>query len=203
MSRYILIITLGVIFVSCNKADKTVADIMQKEKEAIEALIAKEGFEIINSFPDNGVFGKNQFLLLDNGCYLNIIDSGNGNRAVHGETIVLMRCGLTFMSASDDDVPFSIVVDYSDEPVKFTYGDAYNATMNADKNNPAYTILSPGIESALKYISESAVLRMIIPSLYDANHDGLNSGGTGSAYQYMSLSPMYYEEIMIEFESDD
>ena len=190
----------GIIYVSCSKDVKTVGDYMKEEQEAIEALIAKEGFEILNSFPDNGQFGENQFVLLDNGCYLNIVDSGNGNRAVHGETIVLMRSGLTFMSARGD-VPFSRIVDYSKEPVKFIYGNIYNATVNTEENDPEYTILSKGVESALKFINENAVVRMIIPSLYKDNFGIINQ--TGSKYQNINLTPMYYEEIMFEFESDD
>jgi hypothetical protein len=174
---------------------------MQEEKEAIEALFSKESFEVLNSFPDDGHFGNNQFVLLDNGCYLNIVDSGNGNRAVYGETIVLMRCVLTYMSAIHD-VPFSTVVDYSKEPVKFIYGDAYKITVNTlDENKPEYTILSPGVESALKFISENAVVRMIIPSLYKDNDGNINR--MGSLYQNLNLSPIYYEEIMFAFESDD
>jgi hypothetical protein len=200
---FLLLSVLSLLLLSaCSNDVKTIGDYMREEKGAIETLITKEGFEILNSFPDNGLFDKNQFVLLDNGCYLNIVDSGNGNRAVQGETIVLIRCGLTFMSARGD-VPFSTVVDYSKEPVKFIYGDIDNAKVNTtDQNNhPEYTILSAGVESALKYISENAVVRMIIPSNYTDNYGYINH--IGSAYQDMNLSPMYYEEIMFEFEFDN
>jgi hypothetical protein len=180
------------IFVSCSKEVKTIGDYRQAEKKAIEALIAKEGFEVLNSFPANGLFGENQFVLLDNGCYLNIVDSGKGNRAIHDETVVLMRCGLTYMSAKDD-VPFSTVVDYSEETVKFVYGSPI-----VGQTNPGHTILSAGVESALKFVSENAVVRMIVPCF--ANDDE-SVNIIGSAYQNINFSPMYYEEIMFEFEN--
>ena len=104
------------------------------------------------------------------------------------------------MSAKGD-VPFSRVVDYSKEPVKFIYGNIYNATVNTEENNPAYIILSEGVESALKYVGENAVVRMIIPSLFKDNIGAIKQ--TGSQYQSINFTPMYYEEIRFEFESDD
>jgi len=81
----VLMIILGLIAGSCNKG-KTFSQYKKEEREAINNLIAKENFEIINQYPTSGVFGEKQFVLLDNGCYLNVVDSGNGNRAVAGVT---------------------------------------------------------------------------------------------------------------------
>ncbi|MDR0348304.1 MAG: DUF4827 domain-containing protein [Tannerella sp.] len=198
--KFVLCIALGILFASCNKEEKTVGYYVSKGEEAISTLIKKEGFEILHAFPENNLFAKNQFVLLDNGCYLNIVDSGNGNRAVAGETVISMRCGLTFMSAKDD-VPFSKAVDYSKQPVRFVYNDSYYSSVNtADENNPEHIVLSSGVESALKFVSENAVVRMIVPPLHMNGYGYANM--TGSIYQNISLSPIYYTEILFEFASD-
>ena len=81
---------------SCGK-DESFASKQRAERKAVEKFIKERGIEVLHRYPANGVFGKNQYYLIDDGLnegkvYLHVIDSGNGNRAVMGRTDVLMRC---------------------------------------------------------------------------------------------------------------
>lgn len=198
----VLTFVLGILFASCipeTHEKITIGDKLKEEKEAIDALIAKEGFEILNKYPDNGVFGEKQFVLLDNGCYLNVVDSGSGNRAVLDQTVVLMRCSTIGISKGDNST-FSMFSD-SEKPMKFTYGKINEVILNArpDKNNLQYRFLSHGVESALKYVGKGATVRMIIPSFRE--QQGYYHT-IGSNYQITNLIPMYYDRILFQFEND-
>jgi hypothetical protein len=50
---------------------------LKAEKKAIDRFIAENEIEILKSYPANGVFEDRQFVVLDNGIYLNVVDSGN------------------------------------------------------------------------------------------------------------------------------
>ena len=194
----VLMIVLGLISGSCSKRGKPFAQYKKEEREYINALIAKENFEILNKYPANGVFGEKQFVLLDNGCYLNVIDSGNGNRAIHGKTAVLMRCSSIGMTKTDT---FSIsIFPNVNEPLEFIYGNIEEAKARAgnDAYGFAYLFLSPGIESALEHVGEHAIVRMIIP--FDNGQSSKYPSGIGSAYQNNDRVPMYYDRIRFVFD---
>ena len=200
-----LSVVAGMTFTSCGK---TVIlrydDYLKKQQEAIDSLIAKEGFEILNKYPDSGVFGEKQFVLLDNGCYLNVVDSGNGVRAIPDHTVVKMRCSITGLT------PNYSLFDDSKEPVRFIYGKIGEVKIKSYENrrDPAYLLLSVGVESALKYVGHSAIVLMIVPFYNGQNQCGLYTssnphGGIGSAYQDSERTPIYYDKILFQFENED
>ena len=176
----VLTIMLGVILGACGKKTKSFAEYKKEEKEAIDNLIAKENFEILNRYPADGVFGTREFVLLDNGCYLHVIDSGNGNRAISGKTLVLMRCSTIGITA--DTTSYSIFPN-GFQPLEFVYGGMQDAKLRAysDGTGAAYMLLSPGIESALDYVGEGAEVKMIIP--FDNGQSLKYPYGIGSAFQ--------------------
>jgi len=193
----ILMIILGIIVGSCSKRGKSFKEYKQEEQEAINNLIAKENFEIINSYPSNGVFGEKQFVLLDNGCYLNVIDSGNGNRAIEGKTAVLMRC-ITIGLVPPDTFPVNLF-ENGMLPLEFIYGKMQEAKIKAyDTYGYEYLLLSPGVESALEYVGENAIVRMIIP--FDNGQSSKYPIGIGSAYQDTYRIPIYYDRIRFVFD---
>ena len=55
---------------------------LKDEKKAINRLIDENDFEILKDFPEDSVFKENQFVELENGTYLNIIEKGTSQRAV-------------------------------------------------------------------------------------------------------------------------
>ena len=193
-------ITFGIVFGSCGKKVKSFKQWKKEEQEAIEALIAREGFEILYTYPADGVFGEKQFVKLDNECYLNVIDSGNGNRAVSNRTIVLMRCSSVGMTERDT---FSYTIfPNGHEPLEFTYGRMIEAKYRVSQNtfSSGYLFLSPGIESALEYVGENAIVRMIIP--FDNGQDSKYPAGIGSAYQDNERIPMYLDRVRFVFDKN-
>ena len=195
----IFLIVFGVIFCSCNKA-KSFKQYKQEEKEAIAALIAKEGFEILHTYPANGVFGEKQFLLLDNECYLNVIDSGNGKRADSLKTVVLMRCSYIGIAKSDT-FTYSIFPN-AISPLEFLYGFITEAKIRAKQNSGSneYYFISPGVESALKYVGNNAIVRMIIP--FNNGQESKYPYQIGSAYQDEYKIPMYLDRIRFVFDEN-
>ena len=86
-----LAILAGVLFVSCEKEPINIIEQKFNEQDRlIQSFIEKKGLDILSEYPESGVFKEKQFVLLDNGCYLNVINSGNGDRAIPEQTVVLM-----------------------------------------------------------------------------------------------------------------
>ena len=198
-----LVVIAGMTFISCAKTGTTHGDYLKEQQEAIDALIAKEGFEILNKYPDSGVFGEKQFVLLDNGCYLHVVDSGKGVRAIPDITVVRMRCSITGLT------PNYSLFDDAKEPLKFIYGKIGEAKLKSfdDRSSPAYLLLSVGVESALKYVGHGAIVRMIVPFDNGQYQYGSYSSsyqyGIGSAYQDSERTPIYYDRILFQFDNED
>lgn len=81
----LLILCAALVAISCSKT-KSYTDMLKDEKEAIERLIDANDFEILDDFPKDSIFKENQFVKLENGVYLNIIDKGSSERAVQYKT---------------------------------------------------------------------------------------------------------------------
>jgi hypothetical protein len=178
---------------SCNKVP-SYADLKRDEKKAIDRLIAEEGFEILKKYPADGVFGEKQFVVLDNGVYLNVVDSGNGRRAVEGKTTILMRCSIRLIFKADTGSYSNF--SNTDIPIEFLYGYAANtiseqATSYAD----VWLYLSTGVESALKYVGENSVVKLIVPFDYGSSYQ--STGLTGSSSRYGA--PLYYDKVKFTF----
>ena len=89
----LLILCAALVAISCSKT-KSYTDMLKDEKKAIERLIDANDFEILDDFPKDSIFKENQFVKLENGVYLNIIDKGSSERAVQYKTKMLYRCKL-------------------------------------------------------------------------------------------------------------
>ncbi|MDR0349153.1 MAG: DUF4827 domain-containing protein [Tannerella sp.] len=184
-------------FSACNK-NKTYADMKRDQKKAIDRLITEKGFEIIYDYPKNKVFKANQFVLLENGVYLNVVDSGNGNRAkpystTFGGTRILMRCSGEYLFIRGDTTfnTFAELV-----PIEFTYGQA-SSTMSkyaylytsGGIPHPVCMFLSTGVESALEHVGENAEVKLIVPFEIGSTYQTNNNYG----------APLYYDKIKFQF----
>ena len=166
----ILLLVAGVFFTSCNNY-RTYADMKKDQKKSIDRVIAEKGLEIIHTYPANGVFKENQFVLLDNGVYLNVIDSGNGNRAVLGKTRILMRCSVERIFFAFGDTAKYNLFENSYNPIEFIYGNARSeiGAWASYYPGPQYNTpiqcyyLSTGLESVLRYVGENAEVKLIVP----------------------------------------
>jgi hypothetical protein len=159
------------------------ADLKKAQERAINKFVAEKGFEILKDYPADGVFGENRFVKLDNGIYLNVVDSGNGNRAVIGKTTVLIRFKVIDITREGD-----AGIDFFDNgatPLEFLYGNAeYIVAMNQGNiGSYYYSYFGRGIESILQYVGENAVVKVIIPF------------EEGSKAQEAYGTPLYFEKL--------
>ena len=58
------------------------------QEKAIDRLRADSGLVFLEEFPTDSIFKENEFVELDNGVYLNIVNKGNSERAVLGQTAI-------------------------------------------------------------------------------------------------------------------
>ena len=135
----------------------------------------------------DSVFKENQFVLLDNGVYLNIIDKGSDQRAVQYKTKMLYRCKMSYFM----DSTIVAIENYGPHsngtsPIAFTYGD-YSKNSPYD---PSYYYVSEGMQEPLKYVGDRAKVKMIVPFKRGAYNDQSNG------------QPVYYEILEYIFEEN-
>ena len=142
----LLILCAALVAISCSKT-KSYTDMLKDEKKAINRLIDENDFEILKDFPEDSVFKENQFVELENGTYLNIIEKGTSQRAVQYKTKILYRCNVSYPmdSAYINSTPYYIQ-NYGPHsngtsPWEFTYGDY------ASQANPY--LVSEGLQEPL------------------------------------------------------
>lgn len=183
---YILLIMFtAMVVVSCDKT-KSYTDMLNAERKAIDQLIDENGFEILDEFPKDTVFKAKQFVELENGVYLNIIDRGTKDTAVYGSTIVLSRFSVRFFLNGDTTVTGNLG-EHSNgtSPVEFRYG-TYTSS-NSGYYNPFDVFISPGMASALQYVGDSSRVSLIVP--FKQMGSDFQSSGT----------PLFYKEIKFVF----
>ena len=199
---FVLIYTaLTLIFaVSCNKTP-TYEQMKSTEKKLISRIIAEYNIEILDEYPADGVFGENQFVELSSGIFLNVVDSGNGNRAIFNQTIVLARAsGYYYEPAS---AKYFNTFAGSFPPFEFKYGSASSVVSSHASNYDMYYLyFGTGMETILNYVGENAVIKMIVPG-YAEIQSGSTSYPVGSGLQTGGISyvfiPIYYDRIRYTF----
>ena len=169
--------------ISCDKTT-SYTDMLKAEKKAIERLMDSEGFVVLSDYPENGVFKENEFYKLDNGVYLNVIDSGNGNHAVEGKTQVICRFkARIFLSDTAEIDGFSS----SQFPVTFKYG-VNQPIQDESSFSNLDDFVSEGLASGLKYAGDSSYVKLIVPFKV-------------SSSTFMSTGdPIFYERVRYIFE---
>ena len=168
------------------------------EVKIIKRIISEYNIEVMEEYPADGVFGERQFVHLPSGIYLNVIDSGNGNRAEFNKTQILVRVSGSYYISADSAVSFSTFSN-TNPPMEFKYGLARNVV---DENSYSYysayyTFFGTGIESIMSYVGDSAVVKMIIPgyaeiSNYPASSSFQNSAGN-------MFIPIYFDRVRYTF----
>lgn len=182
----LLILCAAIVAISCSKT-KSYTDMLKDEEKAIERLIDANGFEILRDFPADTVFKENQFVELENGVYLNIIDKGTDQRAVQYSTKMLYRCKMKYFL----NVDTLMIENYGPHsngtsPISFTYGDY---SMNSPYD-PSYYYVSEGLQEPLKYVGDRAKVKLIVPFRRGAYYDQSNG------------NPVYYEILEYIFEEN-
>jgi hypothetical protein len=189
--------------VSCNKVP-TYEEMRTAERKLINRVIQNKKLEILSEFPRDGVFASNPFVVLENGLYIQVIDSGNGNRAILNETTVLARVSGELYE-KNDTIPFRFDFFTNGAPLlDFKYGHAISVAM--DPPSMAHQIyFGAGLELALDYVGENGEVRMLIPGHAEmrvgsslvsaASFYQTSEAGSG---QYVFI-PIYYDRVKFTF----
>ncbi|MDD2953767.1 MAG: DUF4827 domain-containing protein [Parabacteroides sp.] len=182
----LLILCAALVAISCSKT-KSYTDMLKDEKKAIQRFVDDQGFDILDDFPADSVFKENQFVKLENGVYLNIIEKGSSERAVQYKTKMLYRCKLHYIMDKDTLV-YENYGPHSNgtSPIPFTYGD-YSASNPYD---PSYQWVSEGLQTPLQYVGDRAKVKLIVPFK------------RGSYSNQSSGQPVYYEILEYIFEDN-
>lgn len=176
------IIVLCAAFAACSNSE-TYADKLKNERKSISRFINEHNIVVLNTYPASGVFKENEYFRDPlTGVYINVIDSGNGNRASvakRSEVNVRFTDAITFGLATPDTASNNIA---GYQPISFTYGITATYT-NTSQTTQEYSYLSQGVVTPLEYVGEKARVRLIVPF------------ANGSTLQRVAYTPIYYTEL--------
>lgn len=176
-------------FPACDD-NKSYAEMLEEERDAIERLIDEEGIVVLDEYPADGVFAENEFYLMDNDVYINVIDSGNGNHMGTRQNVICRFKARIFKSDTAEVDGFSS----SAFPVTMicSYSSYYNTIQayasSEDGNNYFANFVSEGLASGLQYVGDSSEVKLIVPFK------------VSSSMFYQTGDPVYYERVRYIFE---
>ncbi|MDD4514359.1 DUF4827 family protein [Massilibacteroides sp.] len=156
----VLVMVVAAVFVvsSCSKSQRTYTEMLKDERKAIQRLMDSLDIKVIDDYPTNGVFAENEFYKTETGLYINVIDSGNGNRAVLNQTSVLTRFEFDYISAVSKTYYTIDGFENTFFPLVFTYG---GSLTSGDYYLSDY--FSSGMVEPLQYVGDSSYVKLIIP----------------------------------------
>ena len=173
----LLIMCTAIMVVSCDKT-KSYTDMLKAQEKAIDRLRADSGLVFLEEFPTDSIFKENEFVELDNGVYLNIVNKGNSERAVLGQTAIRSRfIARMFMENSS--------MGTGTHPVEFRYG--YYTSLNPDYSYTWDMFICEGLGAGLPYVGDSAVVKLIVP--FKLMSSDFQSSGT----------PVFFEKVKYTF----
>ena len=186
---YFLMIMSAILMVaSCGKT-ASYTDMLKAEEKAIQKLRVDSGLVFLDEWPKDSVFKENEFVKLENGVYLNIIDRGNSNRAVLGKTEIQTRfVARLFMEDSDLGMGvFDLLGPHSagTHPIEFRYGYYTEGLYNYVYN----VFISPGLASGLPFVGDTSFVKLIVP---------FKQMGTLGDFQTYG-TPVYFEKVRYIF----
>lgn len=186
---------LGIIFfavVSFSSCDdgKTYAEMMEEEREIISKFMSDSGFVSIDQYPADGVFAENEFMLFSDGLYMNVVDSGYGEKFEDGDIVtvrftevnlssqVVMSNMKSTSQGTNPDV-FRYHITGSTQSGMFIYEDdsEYPLMMQIYQSSS----VPSGWLVPLRYVRDGAYVRLIVP----------HKLGQSDAVYY--VYPCYYE----------
>ena len=184
----LLIMCTAIMVVSCDKT-KSYTDMLKAQRKAIERLQVDSGFVFLDEFPEDSIFKENEFVELDNGVYLNIVNRGNSERAVLGQTAIRSRLiAQMFMENSSMGTgTVDLLGPHSNgtSPVEFRYG--YYTSLYPDMDYYYDIFICEGLGAGLPYVGDSAVVKLIVP--FKLMSSDFQSTGT----------PVFFEKVKYTF----
>ncbi|MDL2255765.1 DUF4827 domain-containing protein [Parabacteroides sp. OttesenSCG-928-K15] len=173
----ILLMMCAVLFIISCSGQKSFTDMLNAEKKAIKDLIADNDFVILKDYPKDGKFASNEFYKREDDIYIQVVDSGNGERAEFRQTILARFTANRFsLDSTEYQTRLSNYNVGGTYPVEFFYG---YTTVNSQKAPSSYqsaleSLMSEGMTVGLEYVGNGGKVKMIIPfkrgSEYDMNY---------------------------------
>lgn len=185
---FLMILCVALIATSCNKT-KSYTEYLKAERKAIDRLIEREGIKVIKDYPSDGVFKENEFVKLENDVYMNVIDSGNGERATYGKTRVF--CRFTAHGVLNGD---SLLVDNLSSEYNGVWGFPTEFIFGATTSSSEYVDYVPdffvgeGLNTPLYHVGNGATVRLIVPFKR-----------MGTTFQ-SSYRPIYFSKVKYTFQ---
>ena len=102
----LLIMCAAIMVVSCDKT-KSYTDMLKAQEKAIDRLRADSGLVFLEEFPTDSIFKENEFVELDNGVYLNIVNKGTVNVRCWGKrrSVLVSSPGCLWKTVAWEPVP--------------------------------------------------------------------------------------------------
>lgn len=173
---------------SCSKTE-TYADMLKKERRAIDFIRDSLDIDVINKMPERGYeFAENEFYKDENtGVYIRVINWGEGEEIEERTTVYLRYWGSNLLLRTKENIIGNIA---PEDWIKTIY----------------YTNLDPQRYIVTEPISAAYLLSVgsMLPLKFDVRHGGSVSlivpFSSGSYLQQSQYEPMYIEELRYEFE---
>lgn len=188
---FYILMMIGVVILisSCGKSQRTYTEMLKDERKAINRLIDREGIVVLDEYPENGVFGENEFVKLESGLYLNVVDSGK-TKATLGSTKIFCRFIVEHIDVLNDTTYVYDGFANATYPLLFTLGVGTDSD-SYYKAQPFSYYYSSGLQEPLvnkQYVGDSAIVKLIVP--FKIGGEAQNTGG----------DPIYIKKLRYVFE---
>ncbi|MDD3405393.1 MAG: DUF4827 family protein [Paludibacteraceae bacterium] len=163
--KFMFLAGLFLLLASC-ESSISYSKLLEQEEKLIESYIARQGIEVLETFPADSVFQSNQYYHYPDGIYIQLISKGEGEEATSGRAIVVR-----FKQSTLDEYPteesYWTTMD-KPYPVEVTYG---STTNSCDGWQQALEVMKR-TESHAKFIVPSKIgfdeaAQAVTPLLYE------------------------------------
>ena len=181
----LMIMAVVIIGGACSQSMRSYSEMLEDQQTIIDRWIDSKGFEVIKEYPKDGVFKPNQFMLFENGLYMNVIDSGNGKRPTLNKTTILARLNFEFTYLSDTMVNKGDNFHTGTWPIEFKFG-----SYSSMDNNSFNDFMGQGLAFPLEFVGENAVVQLIVPFSMANPYSTFAKSGV----------PVYHSKVRYTFE---
>ncbi|MDR2498440.1 MAG: DUF4827 domain-containing protein [Tannerellaceae bacterium] len=159
---YMAALLIAIIAASSCQSNRSFANMQKEQNRAISRLMADSGYVLLKEYPADGVFQPNEFYKFDNGVYMNVIDSGNGRRAIAGVTSILCR-GIGRGLVVYDTLVMENLSNSSPYPFPILYIYGSSTAVSAAYDEFTSYVFSQALFKPMEHVGDSSTVKLIIP----------------------------------------
>lgn len=175
---FLLLILFPSIYFSCSKTP-TAQEMFKEENKAIERFIKSNGFNVLDDYPKDGVFGEKDFFKTPDGLYIQVIDTGNGIKPAVNQEVLVRYDSVFYLLTSDK---YGFPTGAGSGPASFLYKNSYTYGQR-------YMTACAGWVIPLDYVGEKGRINVIVPSLYGTYDNQAN-------YRPVYFTNLFYTRII-------